>query len=163
MIIYNQNIFKNELQARWAVFFDTMGFTYGYENRGYIFGEPGWCQPEFWLPRVNLLAKVSDHDLTEGEYAKIKNLVRGTKHDLAFLSGPPQRVGYTVYGHSEEYDVSGIEIILSNYHNYYQDERQFCVEPGDDDDFMFMSESMNEGIVAAHSAIFNFNGSISTK
>lgn len=42
--------FRSRLEARWAVFFDTLGVKWEYEPEGYDLGEAGWYLPDFWLP-----------------------------------------------------------------------------------------------------------------
>jgi hypothetical protein len=43
--------FRSRLEARWAVFLDTLGVPYEYEPQGFDLGEAGWYLPDFWLPR----------------------------------------------------------------------------------------------------------------
>lgn len=43
-------LFRSRLEARWAVFFDTLGVRWEYEKEGYDLGEAGWYLPDFWLP-----------------------------------------------------------------------------------------------------------------
>lgn len=38
---------RSRLEARWAVFFDDLGFEWQYEPEGYDLGEPGWYLPDF--------------------------------------------------------------------------------------------------------------------
>jgi len=42
--------FRSRLEARWAVFFKTLGLPYEYEKEGYDLGELGWYLPDFWIP-----------------------------------------------------------------------------------------------------------------
>ena len=44
--------FRSRLEARWAVFFDTLKIPWEYEKEGYDLGEDGWYLPDFWLPTV---------------------------------------------------------------------------------------------------------------
>lgn len=43
--------FRSRLEARWAVFFDTLGIQWEYEFQGYDLPS-GWYLPDFWLPHV---------------------------------------------------------------------------------------------------------------
>ncbi|MEK4501196.1 hypothetical protein [Bacillus sp. FSL R12-0069] len=45
--IYKGYRFRSRLEARWAVFFDTLGIEWKYENEGYDLGELGWYLPDF--------------------------------------------------------------------------------------------------------------------
>lgn len=49
---YNGIEFRSRLEARWAVFFDTLGIKYLYEYEGYQLPS-GWYVPDFYLPEVN--------------------------------------------------------------------------------------------------------------
>lgn len=48
---YNDYRFRSRLEARWAVFFDSLGITYKYEEEGYDLGDGVRYLPDFWLPR----------------------------------------------------------------------------------------------------------------
>lgn len=41
--------FRSRTEARWAVFFDTLGIKWEYEKEGYDLGAAGWYLPDFWL------------------------------------------------------------------------------------------------------------------
>ncbi|CUB58669.1 hypothetical protein BN2127_JRS10_04604 [Bacillus subtilis] len=45
--IYKGYRFRSRLEARWAVFFDTLGIKWRYENEGYDLGKLGWYLPDF--------------------------------------------------------------------------------------------------------------------
>lgn len=66
--------FRSRLEARWAVFLDTLGVRYHYERQGYelLFDWPGqrgkvWYLPDFWLPDYGLHMEVkgcvTEHDV----------------------------------------------------------------------------------------------------
>lgn len=65
---YNGYRFRSRLEARWAVFFDTLGLPYEYEKEGYDLGNGLRYLPDFWLPTVGLRGNV--HDL--GLWVEIK-------------------------------------------------------------------------------------------
>lgn len=46
---YSGYRFRSRLEARWAVFFDTMGYPYLYEPEGFDLGKDGWYLPDFLL------------------------------------------------------------------------------------------------------------------
>ena len=50
--------FRSRLEARWAVYFDTLGYEWEYEKEGYDLGDAGWYLPDFWLKSVNMWAEV---------------------------------------------------------------------------------------------------------
>lgn len=49
--VYNGYKFRSRLEARWAVFFDTLGIEYEYEAQGYELQLAGDYLPDFWLPK----------------------------------------------------------------------------------------------------------------
>ncbi len=55
--IYNGYKFRSRLEARWAVFFDTLGIPYEYEKEGFdIDGQ--WYLPDFWLPEQKIMLEI---------------------------------------------------------------------------------------------------------
>jgi hypothetical protein len=47
---YHGHRFRSRLEARWAVFFDTLGIEYWYEHEGFDL-DGLWYLPDFWLPQ----------------------------------------------------------------------------------------------------------------
>ena len=45
--VYNGYRFRSRLEARWAVFFDTLGLQWEYETEGYDLDQHGWYLPDF--------------------------------------------------------------------------------------------------------------------
>jgi hypothetical protein len=50
--------FRSRLEARWAVFFDTLRMRWEYEKEGFDLGEAGWFLPDFWLPEMRVWFEV---------------------------------------------------------------------------------------------------------
>jgi hypothetical protein len=76
--VYAGHRFRSRLEARWAVFFDSMGIRWLYENQGYQLAdrlgvldtdETINYLPDFWLPDFNLHAEVKG-SLTREELAR---------------------------------------------------------------------------------------------
>lgn len=56
---YASHRFRSRLEARWAVFFDTLGVHWEYEPQGYLIGTDRTPYlPDFWLPGLNVWAEV---------------------------------------------------------------------------------------------------------
>lgn len=92
---YNGYIFRSRLEARWAVFFDTLGIKYEYEKEGYDLGELGWYLPDFWLPEYQMFAEVKGKPFTKKERNKCICLVEDTPDSgCLFLSGVPDTKPY---------------------------------------------------------------------
>ena len=79
--VYNGYKFRSRLEARWAVFFDTLKIKYQYEFEGFDLGEAGWYLPDFYLteyktyieikPAVNLITDTDKLKMnTMGEMIK---------------------------------------------------------------------------------------------
>lgn len=67
---YNGYRFRSRLEARWAVFFDTVGITYEYEPEG--FNVDGECYlPDFYLPKFDVYAEVKPP--TEEAWIEVEN------------------------------------------------------------------------------------------
>lgn len=49
--------FRSRLEARWAVFFDSLGVRWLYEPQGYDVGN-AWYLPDFWLPDLAVWVEV---------------------------------------------------------------------------------------------------------
>jgi len=49
--------FRSRLEARWAVFFDSLKIKYRYEPEGFKFGDECYL-PDFYLPDLNMFAEV---------------------------------------------------------------------------------------------------------
>ena len=43
--------FRSRLEARWAVFFDSLSIDWIYEPEGFDLGQGLWYLPDFWLPQ----------------------------------------------------------------------------------------------------------------
>lgn len=65
--------FRSRLEARWAVFFDTMGLPWEYEKQGYHLPS-GPYLPDFWLP----LAGVKGHP-EAGYWVEIKPIAPNSR------------------------------------------------------------------------------------
>lgn len=69
---YNGFRFRSRLEARWAVFFDTMMIEYEYEPEGFDLGEAGYYLPDFWLPRYRYWIEIKPNtELTQNEQEKV--------------------------------------------------------------------------------------------
>jgi len=58
---YNGYWFRSRLEARWAVFFDTLGVRYLYEVEGFELNTPGgkiWYLPDFCLPEQRMFVEI---------------------------------------------------------------------------------------------------------
>lgn len=91
--------FRSRLEARWAVFFDTLGWDWQYEKQGY---KIGWHENDMlsWLPDFEIITPNRQHF-----YVEVKgdpNFFVGNKwfNRLDFHGGPP---GFPDCGWSNNY------------------------------------------------------------
>lgn len=107
---YAGHRFRSRLEARWAVFFDTLGIRWEYEPEGYLVGPNRTPYlPDFWLPQEKLWVEVKGAE----EQLNVELLVnaavphfglpspagqlRVNDHDVRLLIlGPVGRVGRIV-------------------------------------------------------------------
>lgn len=81
--------FRSRLEARWAVFFDAMGFEYQYEPEGFHLNNRLKYLPDFWLPWVEMYAEVKPTQLKGKDREKVIALVLATGKPCLQLIGPP--------------------------------------------------------------------------
>ena len=55
---YNGYRFRSRLEARWAVFFDTVGIKYQYEPEGFDLGDGIKYLPDFYLPEDEVWVEI---------------------------------------------------------------------------------------------------------
>lgn len=67
--IYDGYHFRSRLEARWAVFFNCLGWKYEYEIEGYNL-ESGFYLPDFYFPELNIWGEVKPTILTPIELQK---------------------------------------------------------------------------------------------
>ncbi len=87
--------FRSRLEARWAVFFDSLGIEWDYEKEGYDLGELGWYLPDFWLPYhaqpdypdAGYFVEIKPFGPTQLELDKIMAIAEGTKHTCWLFAG----------------------------------------------------------------------------
>lgn len=117
--------FRSRLEARWAVFFDTLGVKWEYEKEGYsLDGGTVRYLPDFWLPQVSLWAEVKGQEFTPKEQEKCRLLALETGCPCLMLPGMPDFRAYDAYSvHPETND----DTILMDYQigTQYLDEGRF--------------------------------------
>ncbi len=88
---YNGYLFRSELQARWAVFFDML-YQLGYEYLSESVSLPSGAsyQPDFWLPSLQVFVKVdsSEEQVTADDLLKAIEFSYG--QPLLYILGSPE-------------------------------------------------------------------------
>ena len=65
--------FRSRLEARWAVFFDSIGTRWDYEKEGFHL-PAGDYLPDFWLPEIECFTEVKPVEFTKKEYTLCSQL-----------------------------------------------------------------------------------------
>lgn len=154
---HNGYMFRSRLEARFAVYFDTLGIEYFYEHEGYDLGKYGWYLPDFYLPHVEMWAEVKPVQFSKAEINKLKALVMLTKKPALMLIGTPARKPYCAYcfdGACNPPELYVCDFVLSNYHGYYRNEKRFYGMPYDGEINHTNFDDINSAVLAARSARF---------
>lgn len=96
---YNGYNFRSRTEARWAVFFDFLGWKWDYEIRDFMLPS-GRYLPDFYFPDINVWAEVKPEELTPIELLKCKELslfinkTDNQSFDVILLEGVPSLMNY---------------------------------------------------------------------
>jgi len=99
--VYNGYRFRSRLEARWAVFFDTLGIKYQYEFEGYDL-DGVWYLPDFYLPDFDTIAEVKPITPTDKEQKKLIKCALALNKIPLFLIGTPGDETLLVYCFDEK-------------------------------------------------------------
>lgn len=88
--IYNGYRFRSRLEARWAVFFDSMGIKYEYEKEGYDLGDAGYYLPDFWLPDLDMFIEVKGCHISLEDSDKAEQLALQTRKKVGVVFNIPK-------------------------------------------------------------------------
>ena len=86
--------FRSRLEARWAVFFKTLGVSYEYEKEGFELGDAGRYLPDFWLPRQQVWIEIKPTYPSEPERKKLLALARQSGRQVFLFDRPDFRVPF---------------------------------------------------------------------
>lgn len=178
--------FRSRLEARWAVFFDSLNIKWEYEKEGYHFKDGTNYLPDFWLPEVKMWAEVKGKIFNFEEIRKAKNLVNGSHFPVLMLIGIPElkayealcldididlltgkkseETGYYQNGDFIRFPGNNLikefyfdNFVLSNYHNYPKTEERFYSNPSEED-FKENFEDTIKATIKSKEARFEFGG-----
>jgi hypothetical protein len=79
--------FRSRTEARWAVFFDTLGISWEYEKEGYILEGMRYL-PDFWLPEQDCFVEIKGQEPNGDELVKARLLSLYTQKIVCILYGP---------------------------------------------------------------------------
>lgn len=81
--------FRSRLEARWAVFFSTLGWDYMYEPAGFVLPSGEKYLPDFYLPKLRVWVEVKVDFLEIFDFKRATELVKGTRVPLLILDSDP--------------------------------------------------------------------------
>ena len=116
--VYRGYKFRSRLEARYAVFLDTLGLEYAYEHEGFNLGALGWYLPDFYLPLFDCYAEVKPTVFTYGEFEKSWHVPGGC---LLFDGLPVVGKGY----YHTEWDKSHMPIPIKQAFNRYLSDDEY--------------------------------------
>ena len=87
--VYNGYRFRSRLEARWAVFFDTLGIEYDYEPEGFDLGELGYYLPDFYLPEMETWAEVKGGEPSKKDFKKMVAFSSAVEQPIILLRDIP--------------------------------------------------------------------------
>jgi hypothetical protein len=89
--------FRSRLEARWAVFFNSLGVAYEYEKEGFDLGDGRWYLPDFWLPSLEAWVEIKPTRSAGDEEARVKCqlLANETRRETVLVAGNPWPDEYT--------------------------------------------------------------------
>ena len=84
---YNGYRFRSRLEARWAVFFDTLGIPYTYEPEGFELDDGMRYLPDFWLSDLRCWVEIKPDMPSMIERAKARRLAEQSGRSVYLFAG----------------------------------------------------------------------------
>jgi hypothetical protein len=156
---YRGYFFRSRLEARWAVFFDSLKIKWEYEPEGYHLSDGEMYLPDFWLPNfcggAGIFAEVKPERVVD---EKAKRLAMDSGRSVLMACGVPSAMAYQyIYSDGSVGESMFAQKYLPGGSN--ASEYRLFSEPGiqDEDGSIeerFMDHSVLAAIVRARSARF---------
>jgi hypothetical protein len=122
--------FRSRLEARWAVYLDSLGLQWEYELQGFDLEGTRYL-PDFWLPQVRMWAEVKPEEFSAEEYRKLGLLAKHSGHKCIMLVGVPECKAYDFVEWISPDECITTDCVLSMYHGYpIGDHRFYCSTGG---------------------------------
>lgn len=93
---YKGHRYRSRLEARWAIFFDTLGVPFQYEPEGFKFEDGTHYLPDFYLPEQKAWIEIKGGEISQQDKHKVEMLsehIRETGRHV-YLFGEIPRVEY---------------------------------------------------------------------
>lgn len=123
---YKGHLFRSRLEARWAVFFDTIGLAWEYEKEGYE-GCGIRYLPDFYFPKYDIWGEIKP----DGHKDKDKNkwLMFSEEKSLIILEGLPSIKA------CKYYTVGGEHMLIIPFADLIKESYGFLWYAGGDEDW----------------------------
>ena len=123
--IYDNYHFRSRLEARWAIFFNTLRVKYEYEKEGFDI-DGLWYLPDFYLPDYSCWVEIKPDSFVFGSDEKINAFAMATKDTFIVICGIPKLdlVRKFIYIEEDCYDLLEVEryiVHLLSYKGEYSD------------------------------------------
>lgn len=92
--LYNGILFRSQLEASWAAFFDSRGIAYEYEEYWFEFDDGERYCPDFWLPEIEAWAEVKPRWLNTRELRVALKAAQESGCPCLKLVGAPENKPY---------------------------------------------------------------------
>jgi hypothetical protein len=111
--VYKGYKFRSRLEARWAVFFDSIQIEYEYEKEGFDLGKGHWFLPDFYLVAQNCYIEIKPNNLKQinsNEYvtAILNTAELGMEYNSLLIFGNPYFGDYNIVGALKGQEVYGV-------------------------------------------------------
>src|ERR1700742_1064921 len=96
---YDGYKFRSRLEARWAVFFNEMGWNYEYESEGFLLEDGTPYLPDFYLPTIYTWVEVKPDYPTEEDIRKCALFSKGLGNtgNVVLVNGLPSPKRYICF------------------------------------------------------------------
>jgi hypothetical protein len=88
--VYDGCRFRSRLEARWAVFFNTLDIPYEYEKEAFNLGDGIQYLPDFWMPDQKCWIEIKPVSPSDEEEDKARRLSCLTEKRVLIFYGKPQ-------------------------------------------------------------------------
>lgn len=78
---YNGYRFRSRLEAKWAVYFDSIGVRYDYESQGYVLDNGECYLPDFYLPDMKTFVEIKPKYINRNELFEARDKISSLAYD----------------------------------------------------------------------------------
>jgi len=123
---YNGIKFRSRLEARWAVFFDSLNIKYRYEFEGFELEDKEWYLPDFYLPKYDVYCEVKPtiNEVSEN-MPTFKKFATGRHWLLLLVDSPNVNSTMLISNNEINMVVPFVDLIAKKYGNYWHSNYEF--------------------------------------